>query len=123
MTDRMPSTNSGPSTVRPRSVAGRGLTRPGAGERRTTTAITTASPDRPAADLTQETSEPILYTADQAAKLLQVRPSWLRRKATARAVPCRFVGKHLRFSRADIDAIADASAQPPRQSRHTTRAV
>jgi excisionase family DNA binding protein len=59
-------------------------------------------------------SEPLLYTAEQAAELLQVRPSWLRRKATARAVPCRFVGKHLRFSRTDLDAIAEAGATRPR---------
>ena len=63
---------------------------------------------------TGQVSEPVLFTAEQAAELLQVRPSWLRRKAAARAVPCRFVGKHLRFSRTDIDAIAEASAQPPR---------
>jgi hypothetical protein len=64
-------------------------------------------------------NEQVLYTADQAATLLQVRPSWLRRKAAARAVPCRYLGKHLRFSRADIHAIAEASAQPPRQPRRT----
>jgi excisionase family DNA binding protein len=63
----------------------------------------------------------VLYTAEQAAKLLQVRPSWLRRKATARAVPCRFIGKHLRFARADIDAIADASLQPAQQHGNTSR--
>ena len=60
-----------------------------------------------------------MIKAEQAAELLQVRPSWLRRKAAARAVPCRYVGKHLRFSRADLTAIADASAAPPRQPRHT----
>jgi excisionase family DNA binding protein len=64
-------------------------------------------------------TEPLLYTPEQAAELLQVRPSWLRRKAAARAVPCRYVGKHLRFSRADITAIAEASATPPRQPRRT----
>jgi hypothetical protein len=58
---------------------------------------------------------PLLYTAEQAAILLQVRPSWLRRKAAARAVPCRFVGKHLRFSRTDIETIADNSAAPSRR--------
>jgi hypothetical protein len=63
--------------------------------------------------------EPVLYTPEQAAALLQVRPSWLRRKAAARAVPCRFVGKHLRFSHADINAIAEASATSPRQTRRT----
>lgn len=60
----------------------------------------------------QAPREIVLYTADQAAQFLQVRPSWLRRKAAARAVPCRHVGKHLRFFRADIDAIAEASAWP-----------
>src|SRR2546426_981499 len=56
-------------------------------------------------------STPMLYTAEQAAHLLQVRVSWLRKKATARAVPCTFVGKHLRFSPADLAAIVAAGAQ------------
>jgi hypothetical protein len=29
---------------------------------------------------------------------MAVRESWLRRKAAARAIPCTFLGKHLRFS-------------------------
>jgi excisionase family DNA binding protein len=57
-----------------------------------------------------------LYTPGTAARLLAVRESWLRRKAAARAVPCTFLGRHLRFSRADLEAIAQAAAQPP----HTT---
>ncbi|MFI9811576.1 helix-turn-helix domain-containing protein [Saccharothrix variisporea] len=61
--------------------------------------------------------ESILYTAEQAAALLQVRPSWLRRRAAARAVPCRFLGKHLRFTRQDLLDIATASHQPPRGNR------
>ena len=56
---------------------------------------------------------PMLYTAEQAAELLQVKVSWLRRKATARAVPCTFVGKHLRFSPADLTAIVAAGARRP----------
>lgn len=56
----------------------------------------------------------VLYTPEQAAKMLQVRPSWLRRRAAARAVPCRFLGKHLRFAKQDIDEIAEAGRQPPR---------
>jgi hypothetical protein len=59
----------------------------------------------------------LLYTADQAAALLQVRSSWLKRKATARAIPCRFLGKHLRFSPDDLTAIADLAAQPNASSR------
>jgi excisionase family DNA binding protein len=54
-----------------------------------------------------------LYTPGTAARLLAVRESWLRRKAAARAVPCTFLGRHLRFSRADVEAIAQAAAQPP----------
>jgi hypothetical protein len=57
---------------------------------------------------------PVLYTPEQAAKMLQVRPSWLRRRATARRVPCRFLGKHLRFARQDIEEIAASSRQPAR---------
>jgi excisionase family DNA binding protein len=57
--------------------------------------------------------EPLLYTPEQAAERLGVKPSWLRRKAAARAVPCTFVGKHLRFSRADVEAIITAGQQLP----------
>lgn len=53
-----------------------------------------------------------LYTPAVAAQLLGVRESWLRRRAAARAVACTFVGRHLRFSPADVVAIAAAGAQP-----------
>jgi excisionase family DNA binding protein len=59
-------------------------------------------------------TEPLLFTPEQAARLLEVKPSWLRRKAAARAIPCTFIGKHLRFSRADLDAIVAAGRQPHR---------
>jgi excisionase family DNA binding protein len=61
--------------------------------------------------------EPLLYTAKQAADLLQVSPSWLRKKASARAVPCTFIGKHLRFSAADLATIIAAGEQAPRITR------
>ncbi|MFJ5989339.1 helix-turn-helix domain-containing protein [Lentzea sp. NPDC092896] len=54
----------------------------------------------------------ILYTPTQAADLLQVRESWLRRRAARRSVPCTFLGKHLRFSRQDLEGVAAAAAQP-----------
>ena len=56
---------------------------------------------------------PLLHTAEQAAALLQVSPSWLRKKATARAIPCTFLGKHLRFSADDLAAIIAAGASTP----------
>jgi excisionase family DNA binding protein len=53
-----------------------------------------------------------LYTAAEAARLLAVPESWLRRRVTARQVPYTVLGKHLRFSHADLTAIATAAARP-----------
>jgi excisionase family DNA binding protein len=58
-----------------------------------------------------------LLTPAQAAQLLTVPESWLRRKAGRRLVPCTFIGRHLRFSTADVRAIAAAGAQPARPPR------
>jgi excisionase family DNA binding protein len=65
----------------------------------------------------QSRAVPHLYTADQAAELLQVRVSWLRKKATARVIPCTFVGKHLRFSSTDLTLIIAAGAYTPGHQR------
>jgi excisionase family DNA binding protein len=54
----------------------------------------------------------LLYTPAEAAQRLRVRESWLRKKAAARQVPCTFLGKHLRFSPADLAAIVAGSAHP-----------
>ncbi len=62
-----------------------------------------------------------LYTPAEAARLLAVRESWLRRRATARAVPCTFLGKHLRFSHADVVAIVVAGASKPGPATRTGR--
>ncbi|MGD9527828.1 hypothetical protein [Pseudonocardia sp.] len=68
-----------------------------------------------------EPAPPQLYTPAEAAGLLTVRESWLRRKAAARAVPCTFLGKHLRFSAADLAAIAAAAARPALTGPAATR--
>jgi hypothetical protein len=60
---------------------------------------------------------PILFTPAQAAALLQVRESWLRRRAARRAVPCTFLGKHLRFSSENLKQIASGAARPAATSR------
>jgi excisionase family DNA binding protein len=52
-----------------------------------------------------------LYTAEQAATLLQVSPTWLRKKASTRTVPSTFIGRHLRFSAADLAEIVRAGAR------------
>ncbi len=58
-----------------------------------------------------------LHTPAEAAQILKVRESWLRRKASARAIPCTFVGKHLRFSDNDIAEIMNSGARQPITSR------
>jgi excisionase family DNA binding protein len=68
----------------------------------------------------------VLYTPAEAAQRLRVRESWLRKKATVREIPCTFLGKHLRFSPADLAAIVAASARPAvgrRLRRKTTTTV
>ena len=58
-----------------------------------------------------------LHTVAEAAGILKVRESWLRAKASARLIPCTFVGKHLRFSDDDIANIMRAGARQPIASR------
>lgn len=75
-------------------------------------------------DMHGHPSEPpvVLYTPAQAAEVLTVKESWLRRKAGKRSIPCTFVGRHLRFSEQNLRDIASAGSRPPRQSsRYQTR--
>ncbi len=65
---------------------------------------------------------PVLLTPGQAAQLLSVPESWLRRKAGLRLIPATYIGKHLRFSPADLAAIAHAGARPARQPGRAPRA-
>ncbi len=58
-----------------------------------------------------------LHTVADAAAILKVRESWLKTKASARLIPCTFVGKHLRFSDGDIAEIMRAGARQPVASR------
>jgi excisionase family DNA binding protein len=57
----------------------------------------------------------LLYTPAEAAALLAVPEAWLRRKAGQRLIPATKLGKHVRFSRADLARIAADSEQPVRQ--------
>ena len=68
-------------------------------------------------------TDPFLYTPEEAAKILKVRASWLRRRAAARLIPCTFLGKHLRFSAGDIAAIIASGSRPMGGSRSRRRTV
>lgn len=54
-----------------------------------------------------------LHTPAEAAEILRIRESWLRAKVAARAIPCTFIGKHLRFSESDILQIKQNGARQP----------
>ncbi|PGH46829.1 helix-turn-helix domain-containing protein [Streptomyces sp. Ru87] len=56
----------------------------------------------------------LLHTPEQAAGLLQVPASWLRKKAAAGLIPCTRVGRHLRFSTADVETVIRDGARPAR---------
>nr|WP_270072516.1 helix-turn-helix domain-containing protein [Streptomonospora mangrovi] len=56
---------------------------------------------------------PEVYTPAEAAQVLKVPESWLRKKATQQAIPCTFIGKHLRFSAADLVRIVQQGARRP----------
>lgn len=57
------------------------------------------------ADLALTLDEPLL-DCDQAAALLNVRPSWVRDATRAGRLPCIRVGRHLRFTRPMLEAWA-----------------
>ncbi|WP_406516490.1 helix-turn-helix domain-containing protein [Streptomyces sp. NBC_00134] len=58
-----------------------------------------------------------LFTAEQAAQVLQVPPSWLRKKAAAGAIPHTRIGRHLRFSDRDLQRLVAAGQRGPTDAR------
>jgi hypothetical protein len=67
--------------------------------------------DAPAHADSAHDAPPRLHTPAEAARLLTVPESWLRRQAGRRTIACTYVGKHLRFSDADLRAIINAGAR------------
>jgi excisionase family DNA binding protein len=68
-----------------------------------------------------EANVPRVHTPSEAALLLKVPESWLRRQAGQRKLPCTFLGRHLRFSDADLQAIITAGARPARTTSRRPR--
>lgn len=64
-----------------------------------------AKPPTPPSGDTSTAPPSTLHTPAQAAQVLAVPESWLRRKAGQRSIPCTFVGKHLRFTTDDLNEI------------------
>jgi excisionase family DNA binding protein len=60
-------------------------------------------------------NEPLLK-ADDAAAMLRVSPSWVYEAVRTGRMPCLRIGKHIRFSRADLEVwvrgVRDAGDKP-----------
>lgn len=74
--------------------------------------------------------QPVMHTAEEAARLLKVKRSWLERQAAARKIPFSMLGGSYRFSDRHLAEIvrmnevspgpaALAAPQPVRSSRKT----
>lgn len=61
-----------------------------------------------------EPTPPRLHTPAEAAQLLTVRESWLRRQAGQRRISATYLGRHLRFSDENLRAIIAVHARPAR---------
>ncbi|MCW2528002.1 MAG: DNA-binding protein [Pseudonocardiales bacterium] len=56
-------------------------------------------------------------TTEEAAELLCVSYSWLKKAAHRREVPCTHIGRAVRFSSSHIEAIIAAGERPPLEAQ------
>ena len=73
---------------------------------------------------TEDAQPERLLTIPEAARVLAVPESWLRERVRLRRVAHRRLGKHVRFSASDLEAIVDGAAQhtlTPRRMAHQWR--
>lgn len=52
----------------------------------------------------------VLFTFAEAAQMTALPETWLRKAVSARVIPHRRCGKHVRFAHADLDALIADSA-------------
>lgn len=57
-------------------------------------------------------STSILLTLQEAAVLLSVPESWLRSRVASHAIACTRLGRHIRFTRQQLEEIVTAGEQP-----------
>lgn len=62
--------------------------------------------------MAEATVTKVLFTFAEVADMTGLRESWLRKKVSEQSIPHRRVGKHVRFSHADINDLIDQSAKP-----------
>ncbi len=69
-----------------------------------------------------------LYSIPELAEILNVPEEWVRKAVTARRIPFCYVGRHVRFSEEDLQAILDmgrrhleSQAELPRRDGRRTK--
>lgn len=65
-----------------------------------------------AVDVRRRAGPPLLLSLEEAAELLSVPVSWLKRRVANHTVACTRLGRHIRFTREQVAAIIDDAAQP-----------
>jgi excisionase family DNA binding protein len=63
-----------------------------------------------------------LMTTEEAADILCVSYSWLKKAAQRREVPCTHIGRAVRFSRSHLEEIIAAGEKQPITTQHRTSA-
>jgi hypothetical protein len=56
-----------------------------------------------------------LFTIKEAAQTLRIPPSWLYERTRRNAIPCRRIGKYVRFTEGDLKQIISSSENSTKQ--------
>jgi excisionase family DNA binding protein len=51
----------------------------------------------------------ILFTVEEVAQFLDVSPTWIYERTRKKTIPFRKLGKYIRFTKADLEAIIEAN--------------
>ena len=57
-----------------------------------------------------------LFTIQEAAEALRIPISWLCERTRRNAIPCRRIGKYVRFTQQDLNEIIASSEQPKKSA-------
>jgi excisionase family DNA binding protein len=77
-----------------------------------------AAPGGPASARRERTG-PVVYTVEEAATILRVRPSWLERRAAERKIPFTMLGGSYRFTDSHLAQIVEMfEMAPARREEH-----
>ena len=57
-----------------------------------------------------------LFTITEAAEVLRIPISWLYERTRHNAIPCRRIGKYVRFTEGDLQEIISSSEQVKKQA-------